>query len=106
MKKCDCYHLRKAIRYTYHPLSGRPIPHDAEVGVCWGTRECDECNCGGDRTKCDFYPEVREKANEGVTIEDAINHFKYGISHDIFKEPVKSYAKMAVAALEKQLSEK
>lgn len=35
--------------------------------------------------------------------KDAIEHFKYGISHDIFKEPVTSYAKMAVEALEKQI---
>lgn len=64
MKKCDSYHLQPKTRYTYHPLTGRPIAHDIEVGVCWGTRECDECNCGGDRTKCDFYPEVREKAKK------------------------------------------
>lgn len=29
---------------------------------CWGTRECDPCSCGGDETKCDFYPEKRSKA--------------------------------------------
>ena len=34
--------------------------------------------------------------------QEAINHFKYGITHDIFSEPVTSYAKMAVEALEKQ----
>lgn len=62
MKKCDSYHLQPKTRYTYHPLTGRPIAHDIEVGVCWGTRECDECDCGGDRLKCDFYPEVRKKA--------------------------------------------
>ena len=64
MKKCDCYHLQPKTRYTYHPLTGRPIAHDIEVGVCWGTRECDECSCGGDRTKCDFYPEVRDKVKK------------------------------------------
>jgi hypothetical protein len=31
---------------------------------CNGTRERDECSCGGDRTKCNFYPEVREEANK------------------------------------------
>ena len=35
---------------------------DVRYGYCHGTRECDMCNCGGDPTKCDFYPEVREKA--------------------------------------------
>ena len=37
-----------------------------------------------------------------VTIDEAINHFKYGISHDIFSEPVISYAKLAIIALEEQ----
>lgn len=35
--------------------------------------------------------------------EEAIDHYKYGISHDIFKEPVTSYAKLAVVALDKQI---
>lgn len=60
--KCKCYHTQPKTRYTYNQFTGRPIPHDIEVGVCWGTKETDECSCGGDETKCDFYPEVREKA--------------------------------------------
>ena len=60
-RKCDYYHTQVKTRYTYNQFTGSPIPHDIEVGVCWGTKETDECNCGGDRTKCDFYPEVREK---------------------------------------------
>ena len=28
-------------------------------------------------------------------------HFKYGISHDIFSEPVTTYARMSIEALEK-----
>lgn len=62
--KCDCYHMQKERRYTYHPLTGQPIEHDVEVGVCWGTKERDECSCGGDKAKCDFYSEVREKAKK------------------------------------------
>lgn len=34
-----------------------------------------------------------------ATKEDAINHFEYGISHDIFSEPVTTYARMAIEAL-------
>lgn len=37
-----------------------------------------------------------------VTKEEAIAHFKYGISHDIFSEPVKSYAKLAIEALQER----
>ena len=47
--------------------------------------------------------------NKGVarmTKQEAINHFKYGITHDIFKEPVISYATMAIEALEKQIPKK
>lgn len=61
MNKCDCYHTQPKTRYTYNPITGQPIAHDIEVGVCWGTKETDECSCNGDRTKCNFYPEVRKR---------------------------------------------
>ena len=41
--------------------------------------------------------DVREKV-----VEQAISHFWYGVSHDIFSEPVKTYAKLAIEALEKE----
>jgi len=34
-------------------------------------------------------------------IKDAIAHYEYGITHDIFSEPVISYAKLSVDALNK-----
>ena len=92
--KCDCYHEELRRRYTYHPITREPIGHYIGVGVCWGTKEIEECSCGGDKTKCDFYLEVKDKA-----IKDTIDHFKYGIDHDIFSEPVTTYAKIAIAAL-------
>lgn len=105
--KCHCYHKQPKTRYTYHPITGSPIGNDIVVGVCWGTKETEECSCGGDETKCDFYPKVRaeakKKAKKSVTIKDAIEHYKYGISHDIFSEPVTTYAEMAVEALGKQI---
>lgn len=70
MNKCDCYHTRTKTTY----LDPASIAHitgkwpknngviEKEVGECWGTKEREECSCGGDRTRCDFYPEVREKA--------------------------------------------
>lgn len=63
-KNCDCYRIESKNRYTYHPITGRHIAHDVNVGVCIGTKCRDECSCGGDRTKCDFYLEVREKAKK------------------------------------------
>ena len=31
---------------------------------CLGTKEIDRCNCGGDESKCDFYPEKRKAAQK------------------------------------------
>ena len=45
---CDCYRIESKRNTT--------------VGVCWGTKEMDECSCGGDKSKCDFYPDIRSKA--------------------------------------------
>ena len=38
-----------------------------------------------------------------MDIKKAIEHYNYGISHDIFSEPVTSYARLAVDALERQV---
>ena len=65
--------------------------------VCIGVKE--PFIIGNINNQCTEYPEHRNT----ITIEDAIAHFKYGISHDIFSEPVTSYAKMAIEALEKQI---
>ena len=35
-------------------------------------------------------------------VKQAISHFWYGISHDIFSEPVTTYAMLAIEALEKE----
>ena len=51
-KKCDCYRTERKLIYGYYPL---------DEGVCWGTREKDPCSCDDDMTKCNFYPEVRER---------------------------------------------
>lgn len=80
MNKCDCYHTETKRRYTYNPITGDPIGHDVEIGVCWGTKECEECSCGGDETKCDFYPEVRKngrkkkapKFGQWISVEDRL----------------------------------
>ena len=74
MKKCDCYHEEKKkekysdlVRGIILAKTGR-LPkedyHEVIKATCWGTPECETCYCGGDRTKCDFYPENRTKALE------------------------------------------
>lgn len=62
MKKCDCY--CKSERFEYNPIIMKGVINP--YSYCNGTKERDECSCGGDRTKCDFYPEVREKAKAGI----------------------------------------
>lgn len=46
---CKCYHADKNFL--------------GKIGVCWGTKECEACSCGGDEAKCDFYDHVRERAS-------------------------------------------
>ena len=54
MRRCDYYDARvKTIENKYGSFI------DA-YGVCLGTKECDRCNCYGDESKCDFYPEKRK----------------------------------------------
>lgn len=99
--KCSCYETVKRLRYV--TFDGEY--HYETEGVCRGTKEKDVCGCNGDKINCSFYPHIREEAKKEITIQNAINYYKYGISHDIFKEPVTSYARLAVEALEKQLKE-
>lgn len=101
MEKCSCYRTKETY-VSFDPYNIRK----RTVGYCNGTKEQEECGCGGNKAKCDFYQEVREEAKQNVTIKEAISHYNYGINYDIFKEPVTSYAKMAVEALEKQIPKK
>ena len=49
MEKCKCYH-----EDLYGWL-------EKGKGHCYGTKECEQCSCGGDKSKCDFYPEYRNE---------------------------------------------
>jgi hypothetical protein len=37
---------------------------DGDPPRCVGTKEIEQCGCGGNRSKCDFYSHVRKAANE------------------------------------------
>lgn len=62
MGQCKCWEER--IEYKpLHNMIGNPdiaIPY----GVCLGTKEIDRCSCGGDESKCNFYPEKRKAAEK------------------------------------------
>lgn len=55
---CECYRAEKNFL--------------GKVGVCWGTAERDACSCGGDKSKCDFYPSVREEEKKPVPNYDRL----------------------------------
>lgn len=55
---CKCYHADKNFL--------------EKIGVCWGTKECEACSCGGDESKCDFYEDKRKRAIPNTTNADRI----------------------------------
>ena len=54
MGQCNCYNVR----------IDRIYGNETKYGVCLGTKEIDRCNCGGDESKCDFYPKKRKAAEK------------------------------------------
>ena len=58
---CDCYGRRLERTYARNPKTGG-IGFNVFVGICNGTKEQEPCSCGGNREKCDFYPEYRKKS--------------------------------------------
>ena len=73
MNRCDCYQFETKRRYlsnidkiTYTLATERLAPEyiDEKVGVCYGTKEKDVCDCRGDKSKCNFYERVRAEATE------------------------------------------
>lgn len=71
MVKCNSYHLTEETRYLTEFEQGvrfaktgkRITKEKVKVAYCWGTKDCEECKCEGDRRKCDFYPENRKPEN-------------------------------------------
>lgn len=62
MNDCSCYHTRTDI-FTGKTGFGA-YKKEIKVGECWGTKEREECSCGGDTSKCDFYPEKRGESKQ------------------------------------------
>lgn len=56
--KCNCY--LEEIYLTYDNVL--KAPKYKTFPRCYGTKEREECSCGGDKTKCNFYPEKRVAA--------------------------------------------
>lgn len=54
MQKCNCY-MQHGMKY-----------------LCYGTKEMEECSCGGDESKCNFYPEKGAKEENRMRPIDAM----------------------------------
>lgn len=63
MNKCDCYHVDPEI-HCFVDENGDSVYGNINVPRCWGTKESDVCDCGGDKSKCNFYERVRAEAAE------------------------------------------
>lgn len=102
MKCRDCDYCHESILKRWSHINMDWI--EKNVYKCFGVKE--PFIIENIDTECTEYLELRDKVVEEISVDKAIEHFKYGISHDIFKEPVTSYAKLAVAALEKHIPKK
>lgn len=63
MNKCDCYHIESEARWLVNG-DGCAVCGTINVPRCWGTKERDVCDCGGDKSNCNFYERVRIEAAE------------------------------------------
>lgn len=55
MARCSCYHQ--------HGLKF----------LCYGTKEMEECSCGGDESRCNFYPERRKKGQQKQPVNNHLD---------------------------------
>jgi hypothetical protein len=97
MKKCDCY---RESQYIDLLAQGPAFKNVKTRSLCYGTKECDPCTCGGDPAKCDFYPEKRKMAAKKIkptTIYYAHHQWKYGTEIEKYElDLIKRYFPNAV----------
>ena len=72
-KCCSCYHTETITKYLYDTINGNRVNWEHTIGKCWGTKECEECFCKGDESYCDFYPDIRAKAQREEEKIEKIN---------------------------------
>lgn len=66
MDKSKCWELRKTI-VGWHDKS--PLYGQYTKQICNGTKEREECTCGGNIAECNFYPEKRKEGKMMNTAE-------------------------------------
>lgn len=75
---CKCYHAERNFL--------------GKIGVCWGTKECEACSCGGDESKCDFYEDKRKNVTPRSTNmidKDLMEYYNTEIT-DIIRQSVQT----------------
>ena len=83
---CKSYHEKQM--KVWNPKIYPFIEGIETVGFCYGTKECERCQCKGNELECDFYPEVRDKAKKETVeyrISEAIKLLKSN-GYVVFKE--------------------
>lgn len=99
MKKCDNYvqMVEKKFDLVENEIKTR------NYGICLRTKEMEECNCEGDKSKCDFYLEKRcstcKKVKPNVSrVYYAHHQWKYGTKIEEFEIEMirKAFPKMDI----------
>lgn len=67
MEKCSCWEEKYQIIGWYDTQT--PMLSTKPIQRCNGTKECEECSCNGDITKCNFYPQKRKENKTMNTAE-------------------------------------
>lgn len=69
--KCSSYRVRKEKRLlslfeqgVYYGRTGEEKTYEYyDIPYCLATKNCENCSCNGDKSKCDFYENLREENN-------------------------------------------
>ena len=77
MEKCECWEEKEVIMGYYHDYPMKKVKQ-----ICNGTRECEECTCDGDESKCNFYPEKRKESKSMNTAEMWIKAKEDGMCYE------------------------
>lgn len=103
MKKCEYYYTEVYKTASYSNGEYR-LGDEVELGKCYGTRETEYCHCKGDRSQCDFYPEVREKARQEIRTEERAKSNKHTI--DMLKFCLTSQERDGMVYIPRRMFEK
>lgn len=83
MDKCECWELRKTI-VGWHDKS--PLYGQYTKQICNGTKEREECTCGGNVAECNFYPEKRKEGKTLNTAEMWLKAQKDGMCYEAVEQ--------------------